>query len=71
MKTTDVLKKIYAWLDGNKTIICAGIWYFLNSGIVTISSEWMDMINWIMGTLTAGALGDHVRKGYFSTTKGN
>ena len=67
------LKKIWNFVDGNKTIICMSTATILqqavNSGILNDSKG----INFAIGltiTLGGGSLYHHVKKGYFSTKKG-
>jgi hypothetical protein len=74
MKKQSAIKRIWAWLAGNKTIIVLGSWMLLTKlnelGIISIPENYMELINWVHGILTTGSLTDHIRKGYFTTKKG-
>jgi len=62
-----VLKTIWAWLDGNKTIICAIIVSFASQ---SFAREWFgvntcNVIIWIFGPAGVLSLIHHGAKGYF------
>lgn len=67
----EILKKIYAWLDGNKTILCTVLWLLIVKGVIPLSPELQSVVEYILMALTGGALADHVRKGYLTTAKGD
>jgi hypothetical protein len=70
MKNT--LKKIWDWINGNKTII--------GSLLLAASGQWgsqvipnqnlLTLINGVIVLLTGASLVHHVKKGYFTTKKG-
>jgi len=74
MKTKELIrmtKKLYAYLNGNKTIIFGAIWLMVSKGIIHISAEWMDILNYLFAGLTGSSFVDHIRKGYLSSKKGS
>lgn len=68
MKT---LTKIWNYLNGNKTIICAFIWLLVSKDIINLSPEWESVLEWILITLTGGSFAHHVKKGYLKKEKGD
>lgn len=71
MNKIDVLKKIYAYIDGNKTVICTIIWLLIDKGIIHVTPQWMDIVNYVMASLTGISAVDHIRKGYLTSEKGS
>ena len=67
------MKTFWAWLNGNKTIICTVIFGFIAKfGVqIGISGEIVDMILWIAGTLGLGSFTHHIKKGYVTIKKGD
>lgn len=64
------MKKIWNFLNGNKTIICAFVWLLLSKGLIPISPEWQSVIEWVLMAATGGSLAHHVQKGYLTAEKG-
>ena len=68
------MKKIWNFLDGNKTIICLStatiLQQAINTGILSDSKGFQFTIG-ITLALGGGALGHHIKKGYFTTKKGD
>ena len=68
------MKKIWSFLNGNKTIICLGTATVLQEAIkynVIHDSNGIQFTINIALILGGGALGHHIQKGYLSTKKGN
>jgi uncharacterized membrane protein (DUF441 family) len=69
----EIILKIIARIDGNKTIICTGavtvIAKMVELGIFQ-NTPTVQLITWGLTALGIGALGHHVQKGYFGTEKG-
>lgn len=67
------MKKIWDYLAGNKTIICLFIVSVLSQpyiqGLIN-NAKLVEFLIWAFGALAAGSFVDHVRKGYFSSGKG-
>jgi hypothetical protein len=64
-------KTAWAWLDGNKTIIGAGVLLALDQwGMLLLSAPWLLGAKILVSVLTGVALGHHAKKGYFTTAKG-
>lgn len=66
------MKKIWNFLDGNKTIICLGTATILQEAIragILHDSKGLSFTIGISLALGGGALAHHVKKGYFSTKK--
>lgn len=67
------MKKIWQWLNGNKSII--GSLLLAATGLTPvkniISPDMMPFIQGGISLLTGAALIDHYKKGYFSTKVGN
>jgi len=66
------MKKTWQFLNGNKTIICLGAATILQEavkyGVIGDSKSIQFSIS-ICLILGGGALGHHIKKGYFSTKK--
>lgn len=60
-----MLAKIWNWLDGNKTIICAIVIIFLQSalGEMYIPLEWREFLLLVFQAAGLGSLGHHIVKG--------
>lgn len=67
------MKKVWEWLNGNKTIICAVLLSLISQPFIAehIQPELLEWIKWILTGLGAGSLADHIRKGFFSKYVGN
>lgn len=66
----EVLKKIWKWLDGNKTIIGTFLLLLLQKfGNSWFSPELLEVLNWTIGTLTGASFVHHVKKGKLTTRK--
>lgn len=65
------MKKIWEWLDGNKTIIGEFLLLLLSQSFAQdwFNPELMTLIKWIIVTLTGASLVHHVAKGKFTTKK--
>lgn len=68
----NTLKKIWGWLNGNKTIICLFIVSVISQSYIQqfIEPGLNEFLIWFFGALAAGSFAHHVSKGYLSTTKG-
>lgn len=64
-------KKIWQFLDGNKTIIGEFLLLLLSQSFMQnwIPPEAMTLITWLIITLTGASLVHHVAKGKFTTKK--
>jgi len=67
MKT---IQKIWKYLNGNKTIICAFIWVLIANDIINLQPNYMEVLKWVLGAATVGAAGHHISKGYLTSEKG-
>lgn len=67
----EFFKKVWEVLNGNKTWICAFIWLLIEKGIIPITGNWYDIIQWILTVITGGSLAHHIAKGYLNTNKGS
>lgn len=65
----DLLKKIYAVIDGNKTIILTILWLAITKGLIPVNPEWATIIDYVMLSLTGASAVDHVRKGHLTANK--
>lgn len=65
------MKKIWRYLNGNKTIICLILWSCIEAGLIPITGGWYILVKIILGALTGGSLVHHMKKGYFSKKKGD
>lgn len=67
----EFLKKAWAWMDGNKTIIGTGILLVLDQfGALVIPLPILTVVTWTVAALTGASLVHHAQKGYFTTNKG-
>ena len=66
------LRKIWDWLDGNKTIICSVIVAVLSQNYIKqfVEPGLHEFLLWLFIALGTGALFHHIKKGYLSTDKG-
>lgn len=67
------MKTFWKYIDGNKTIICFGVATLLQQALKYDIIKDSNVLQFIIGTfllLGGGSLGHHVKKGYFSTKKG-
>jgi hypothetical protein len=70
---TSVWSKIWAYLAGNKTIICMGSVAVIQKLIelkMLENTNVVQFVTWILVALGTGALIQHVKNGYFTTEKG-
>jgi len=67
------MKKIWAFLNGNKTIISGLLWGFLQLKLVEqhVSPDILEVARWSAGALAALSGAHHIQKGYFSPRVGN
>lgn len=58
------MKKLWNWIDGNKTIICAIVIIFLQSalGAMYIPAEWLEFLLLVFQGAGLGSLGHHIAK---------
>jgi len=68
-----VLKSIWRWLNGNKTIITGSIWGFFQLTFAQkhIPPDTLEVLRWGAGILTMASGYHHFSKGYFTTKVGN
>ena len=67
------MKKVWNFLNGNKTIICLTSATILQQAVNYNLINDSNGIQFAIGlslTLGGGALGHHIKKGYFTTRKG-
>ena len=66
----ELLKTIWKWFDGNKTIIGTFLLLLLSKfGAVWFSPDMLEVLNWVLVTLTGGSFVHHVSKGKLTTKK--
>jgi hypothetical protein len=68
-----ILKNIWDWADGNKTIICMSTATLLQQAVkydLLPDSKGLNFLIGIAITFGTGSLGHHIKKGYFSKNKG-
>jgi hypothetical protein len=67
------MKKLWQFLNGNKTIICLFLLSLISQPFITghLDPSFLEYLKWILTALSGGSLFDHLRKGYFSTAVGN
>jgi len=66
----EILTKMWKWLDGNKTIIGT----FLLLLLAKFGNNWftpdvIEVLNWVLVTLTGASFVHHVKKGKLTTKK--
>lgn len=68
-----ILKTIWKFLNGNKTIITGSLLAMLQLQFVkrNIPAPTLEVLNWGLGALAALSAGHHISKGYFTTKVGN
>ena len=61
----ELLKSVWAYLDGNKSIICLAIFNLLGLDAVkeVINPDWVEALREVFKYLTGGALTHHMIKG--------
>jgi len=66
----EILKKIWKWFDGNKTIIGTFLLLLLAKfGTLWFSPNMLEVLNWVLVTLTGASFAHHVKKGKFTIKK--
>lgn len=66
----ELLKTLWKWLDGNKTIMGTFLLLLLSKfGNSWFSPDVVEVLNWILITLTGGSLVHHIKKGKLTTKK--
>ena len=65
----DFLKKIWAWLDGNKTLIGTLLLVLLQQGVVPEHTFVYDFLSWVANILVGGGLVHKIAKGTSNTGK--
>ena len=63
------LKKAWKFLNGNKTIICSFVWLLVSKGLIPISPEWSEVLEYVLMSATGGSLVHHIKKGYLKADK--
>ena len=59
------IKSVWAYLDGNKSIICLSIFNILglDAAKEVFNPEWVEFLREVFKWLSAGAISHHVAKG--------
>lgn len=64
------LQKIWAFLDGNKTIIGTFLLLLLSKfGAGWVSPQMLEVVIWVIGTITGASFVHHVSKGKLTTKR--
>ena len=68
-----LLKSAWQVLDGNKSIICLSIFSILglDGAKEVFDPEWVEFLREVFKWLSAGSIGDHMRKGFLKKNKGS
>lgn len=65
-KIKELLKKIWAYADGNKTIFLTIVWGCIEKGLIPITGGWLIFVKVVVWALGGGAIFHHYKKGHFS-----
>jgi len=66
-KIKKILKDIWKFSKGNKTIFLQMVWLAIEAGLIPLTGGWLIFVRGIIALLTGGSLWDHYKKGYFTT----
>lgn len=63
------MKKLWQWLDGNKTILGTLLLAFIGTGVIPEHTFFYALLQWLGGFLAAGGMVHKIIKGRANTGK--